>query len=183
MFIFSFYGFLVGLDNFFKKLLDFLDPKNSRVLSTFITYTYFVTLTIVLINGGWKIQQTTHQEYWANTGKYPYLATQYIRENPPKGNMLNAYNWGGYLIWQLPEYKTFIDGRMTSWREDGKYFMLDYYNIHKTDALNSYVERYNIGWVLDYTDSPLAKTLALNSEEWELLYEDETSVIYTKITK
>lgn len=31
------------------------------------------------------------------------------------GRIFNAYEWGGYLIWKLPKFKIFVDGRMPSW--------------------------------------------------------------------
>lgn len=31
------------------------------------------------------------------------------------GNIFNAYEWGGYLIWKLPQFKIFTDGRMPTW--------------------------------------------------------------------
>jgi hypothetical protein len=47
---------------------------------------------------------------------YPVHAIAYLRESPSKGNLFSIYGWGGYLIWQYPEKKVFIDGRMPSWR-------------------------------------------------------------------
>jgi hypothetical protein len=41
----------------------------------------------------------------------PVKAVRYIREARLPGPMLNDYAWGGYLVWALPEYKTFIDPR------------------------------------------------------------------------
>lgn len=49
-----------------------------------------------------------------------------------KGNLFNPYQWGGYLIWQLPEQKVFIDGRMTGWKKpDGTYILEDYLAISR----------------------------------------------------
>ena len=45
----------------------------------------------------------------------------------PEGNMFNEYSWGVYLIWKLPEYKTFIDGRMLSWRDESGYSVFEEY--------------------------------------------------------
>lgn len=43
--------------------------------------------------------------------KYPQKATKFISDFRPKGNLLNPYEWGGFLIVNLPEYKVFVDGR------------------------------------------------------------------------
>lgn len=47
---------------------------------------------------------------------YPSGAVAFLKENPPEGNIFATYDWGGYLIWKLPEKRVFIDGRMPSWR-------------------------------------------------------------------
>lgn len=47
---------------------------------------------------------------------YPGNAVQYLQKNLPSGQIFSSYNWGGYLLWKLPEKKDFIDGRMPSWR-------------------------------------------------------------------
>lgn len=47
---------------------------------------------------------------------YPDKAISCLRLHLPKGQVFSSYNWGGYLIWKLPEKKVFIDGRMPSWR-------------------------------------------------------------------
>lgn len=124
---------------------------------------------------------------WAVKNKYPYGAVSYIRDNPINGNMLNEYSWGGYLIWQLPEYKTFIDGRMTAWRDKNSYLMEDYSKIiYKTDknegTLNKYLEKYNIKWILNRPDSKLVKYLKENRpKEWQTVFEDEVSVILKNV--
>ena len=126
---------------------------------------------------------------WSVKKNYPYEAVSYIKSNPIEGNMLNDYSWGGYLIWQLPEYKTFIDGRMTAWRDDKKYLMEDYQKIFgDTDKnkalLDEYVESYDIGWILSRPDSNVIKFLKENrSNEWEIVFEDGVSTILRKMKR
>ena len=49
---------------------------------------------------------------------YPKDAVNYLKINLPENETFSLYGWGGYLIWQLPEKKVFIDGRMPSWNWD-----------------------------------------------------------------
>ena len=42
----------------------------------------------------------------------PYQAVEFIKTQGIKGNFFNAYEWGGFLEWQLPDSKFFVDGRM-----------------------------------------------------------------------
>ena len=48
--------------------------------------------------------------------EYPASAVKYMRENSIRSNLLNLFNWGGFLLWQYPEAPVFIDGRMASWK-------------------------------------------------------------------
>ena len=44
--------------------------------------------------------------------RYPTGAVKFLKAHRIAGNMLNPYDWGGYLIWALyPDYKVFVDGR------------------------------------------------------------------------
>jgi hypothetical protein len=43
---------------------------------------------------------------------YPEKAVEFIRDKGYPGPLFNTYEWGGYLIWALPEYTTSMDGRV-----------------------------------------------------------------------
>ncbi len=47
----------------------------------------------------------------------PCDAVEYLKTKSPETcqQIFNAYEWGGYLAWHLPERKTFVDGRMPTW--------------------------------------------------------------------
>lgn len=72
---------------------------------------------------------------------YPQNAIVYIQNHVPSGNIFSTYGWGGYLLWKLPEKKTFIDGRMPTWINmqapvnESKNAFLDSQNI-----MNGYVQ-------------------------------------------
>jgi hypothetical protein len=76
---------------------------------------FFISLILLFIQ--------TYTNIWSafvgTGGKapfYPAKAVVYLRENLPQGNIFSDYGWGGFLIWQLPQKKVFVDGRMPSWR-------------------------------------------------------------------
>ncbi|MFW5691255.1 MAG: hypothetical protein ACOCXZ_02030, partial [Chloroflexota bacterium] len=48
----------------------------------------------------------------------PVDAAAYIAANQPPGPMFNSYNYGGYLMWALPEYPVYVDGRTDLYRSD-----------------------------------------------------------------
>jgi hypothetical protein len=57
---------------------------------------------------------------WASSGdhvastmehQYPVEATAFVREQGYRGPLYNHFNWGGYLIWNLPDLPVSMDGR------------------------------------------------------------------------
>ncbi|OGG02500.1 hypothetical protein A2W14_01730, partial [Candidatus Gottesmanbacteria bacterium RBG_16_37_8] len=68
-------------------------------------------------------------------------SAEFLKENKLPGKFLSNYNWGGWLIWNYPEIKPSIDGRMHLWRDEkgysafAKYYFLEQNveDIEKTD--------------------------------------------------
>jgi len=49
---------------------------------------------------------------------FPVKACDFIRTNRLPGPLFNAYSWGGFLIWYLPEYPVSIDGRLNLYGDE-----------------------------------------------------------------
>lgn len=184
--IVSFYVILKNIELVKKDLLPILKNKLNKIPAfTSTLFLIFLSTSALLIFTN-NFFLSLNLKKWAVKNKYPYGAVSYIKKNPVEGNMLNDYSWGGYLIWQLPEYKTFIDGRMTAWRDNTGYLMEDYRKIVYTPdknvgLLDDYLEKYDIKWVLNRPDSALVKYLKENRpDEWKVIFEDEVSTILKK---
>lgn len=105
---------------------------------------------------------------------YPSAAVTYLRDNPCDGNLFNSYNYGGFLIWQLPDHKVYIDGRMPSWGYEGGMYMTNYLRVIDEKAFrDDEFERYDIRCVLAENESPVTK--ALKAEGWNPVVNDNTS--------
>ncbi len=143
---------------------------------------------------------------------YPIGAIEYLKEHPFEGNLLAEYGWGGYLIWQYPEKKVFIDGRMAIWKrdmapeEESLSAFADIIDISEKGNFQPYFEKYKIQRVL--WPKPGVKTSSLlnfpvpnmvlqflNYKEpvqflhtleeagWHNVYEDKTAIIYAAPSK
>jgi len=147
-------------------------------------FVLFLLLLAVAIIGyqqtstAWAISQ--NPDLLAKAGGYPKGAIDYIKANPKKfqGNMYNEYNWGGYLIWQLPEHKVFIDGRMPHLKIGDRHIFKDFNDLQELRDPKRIIEKYNINWMLIYNNHLLASYLP--SEGFKKVYEDELSVIFKK---
>ena len=73
---------------------------------------------------------------------YPQQAVAYLRIHRCPGNLFNSYDYGGYLIWKLPNQPVYIDGRMPTWQ----LYMDQYEAISKAPAAHypQQFRRYNV---------------------------------------
>jgi MFS family permease len=119
---------------------------------------------------------------------YPCKAIEYLKSQPAGNrNLFNRYEWGGFLIWQLPEYKIFVDGRMPAWKTpSGKSPYTIYLETLQTrPGWAETLAEYDIDWILISPGTFMDILLAPEPEmyRWEEKYRDEVSVVYNKISQ
>ena len=111
---------------------------------------------------------------------FPVNAIAYLEETQPAGPILNDYNWGGYLIFVLPEYPVFVDGRTDLY---GDSFLKTY--IRSTlgaEEWQAAIADNNINLVLISNNSALATLLRTQPEQWRIGFEDDNAIIFERIT-
>jgi hypothetical protein len=124
---------------------------------------------------------------------YPKQALAYLKLHPYEGQLFAPYEWGGYLEWQYPNHKVFIDGRMPSWRWQSPY------KKESSDAFAEYqavlagkkpitdiISKYDITRIIFYkalSDKPAVVKIIqtdLAKNGMKKIYQDNTAVIYGK---
>lgn len=106
----------------------------------------------------------------------PVDAAAWLRQQAPSGNLFNSYNWGGYIIFAVPERPVFIDGRTDLYGE----FVRQY--VQMASALGRWrnlIDEYEIDVVLVEANSGLSAALRREAG-WTLVYSDELAVIYIR---
>lgn len=107
----------------------------------------------------------------------PVAAVESMRSLPANGNLLNDYNWGGYILWELyPAFPTFVDGRTDVFSAD----VFEDYLAMWTAApgWEALAERWDIGTALLPPESPL--TDALVQSGWRLVFGDDQAVVLVR---
>jgi len=107
----------------------------------------------------------------------PVSAVEYVRDNPPSGTMFNSYNWGGYLLWALPDRPVFVDGRTDLYGDTFLRRWLD--AATGGDGWRELFAEYDIGFTVIETGSGLATRLAAEPD-WRLAYSDDLATIYVR---
>ena len=109
---------------------------------------------------------------------FPEKALPYVRGLAGKGRLLNEYRWGGYLEWEAPEVKTFIDPRSDIFVENG--IMADYAKAAHIEDTFGVLDKYQIQYVLMPRQTAFAYVLA-HSPAWKTTYEDEQSAVFERV--
>jgi hypothetical protein len=103
----------------------------------------------------------------------PVDAVEYLSKNPDWGNMLNSYNWGSYLLWNLPSYPVFVDGRTDLYGDE---ILNQYLRAENTRAgWQDVLAAWDIRVVLLEPSAPVVQVLILQG--WTVKYQDAQAVI------
>lgn len=104
--------------------------KSSKNLS--LVFSIPLSLALITIVG-YSIWKLAHSSVNHETN-YPKASVAYLQTHPCSGNLFNSYDYGGYLIWKLPDQKVYIDGRMPSWQTGHVSYMRNYLAVLTSDG-------------------------------------------------
>jgi hypothetical protein len=119
--------------------------------------------------------QAINADYFQET--FPVEAVAYLQQEQPAGRLFNSYNWGGFLLWHLPEYPVFIDGRTDLY--DGAIMTQWVQVMRAQEGWQAILEQYDARIILVESDAPLLEALE-NSPNWRQTYRDALAVIYQR---
>lgn len=107
---------------------------------------------------------------------YPTGALNYLAERDFSGNLFNAYGWGGYIDWTMPQIKVFVDGRTDLFGDE---ILSDYLTfLYAQPNWQVIPDRWDFHWVLVEPEAPLADQL--RAAGWRTVYQDPVSVLLTQ---
>ncbi len=129
---------------------------------------------------------------------YPKRSVAYLKNHPCQGNIFNAYNYGGYLIWKLPQKKVYIDGRMPSWQDStGETYLVRYgkvlqdknfrekeFNTYDIQCAILYRKRISV-WYSNFfhqkqVNDEIALSQQLAKEGWRKIITEDSSILLLK---
>jgi hypothetical protein len=87
--------------------------------------------------------------------------------------------WGGYLMWHLPEHKTFVDGRTDFFGEAG---IREFSQVTAVGpGWDEPLAKRNVQWVLMPAGHHLNLVLGLLPAQWSCIYSDSVALVWRKI--
>jgi hypothetical protein len=109
--------------------------------------------------------------------KYPLAALAFMQQRHLGGRIFNNYGWGGYMEWNAPELKPFIDGRADIFIYNGSFD--DYVNANLIQKSFEILDKYRIDYALLEPDQPLSYLLQ-HSPAWQPIYSDKVAVLFER---
>ena len=158
-------------------------PGNEKPIAWWQIALVLIAATI-LSRGLWeaglskgKTIETSHAE------TYPVAAAAWVKENHPPGPLFNDFDWGGYLIWALPEYPVSMDGRTNLY---GEARLIRSFNAWSGEPdWETHPDLLRAGVIIapkkrGDKEFPLTELLRNPDGPWKIVFEDKTAVVFVR---
>ncbi len=120
---------------------------------------------------------------------FPRTGVEFLRRNPLPARLYNLYNWGGYLMYWLPDRKVFIDGRAHEVYPSSFYYENTTVQFAAPEW-ETVLDRYEVSLILwpsheRAEDTDLADLLAAldASPHWRQIYEDDHATVFAHVER
>lgn len=120
---------------------------------------------------------TTRDLDAAISSELPVKAVNFLRRNPTPGPLYNPLDWGGFLIWYMPDHPVAIDGRNDLYGDE---MDLQFFRTIQADSSyqnDPYLNQ--AGTLLLQKRLPLVGVLRTDPN-YQLVYEDDLAVIFVR---
>jgi len=109
--------------------------------------------------------------------KFPVSAVNFLRRNPVGGPLYNSFDWGGFLIFYMPEYPVSIDGRTDLYGDamNEQYFATQ--EAEPSYATDPYLNE--AGVVIFQNKFRLAHVL-LTDRRFRVVYNDDLAIVLAR---
>jgi len=155
------------------RVLDFVPPYRPD----FDTPVLNSAVALLMIVGTLHYWPTQSQLNNIVRDQYPARALTYVSAHRINGPLFNYYLWGGYINWQQPAVKIFIDSRADIFDYTGVFReYLDVVAIQNSDAI---LDKYRVRYVLLPHNEPLTYLLD-HGARWTRVYSDDNAVLFEK---
>jgi len=160
----------------------FLKPDGKKLTKITTTITLLLLLGVVI----WQrypfsqyVQFNWDQYCLSQVLPCSSNSAKYVEQHQLTQNIYSLYGWGGWIIWNYPEIKPTIDGRMHLWTQNGYSGFADYYSIEQnfTD-----IDKTNYSVAYMSPQKPVYNRLLqlVKEGKWKLVYKDENAGIFMR---
>ncbi len=164
-----------------KSLVNSISQRISKFFVNSLAFTAAILVFVVSLFTGFLTPNTLPPII---INRYPAQALKNTKVEIYRGNIFNSYHWGGFLLYAIPDIKTFIDGRMLHWSDkQGKIFEI-YRSISQAkEGFEDKLDSYRIDTIIIQSNSPLSRALFNNPAKWKKIFGDDVSTVYIRVAK
>ncbi|HEV2395358.1 MAG TPA: hypothetical protein VGS27_00265 [Candidatus Sulfotelmatobacter sp.] len=151
------------------------EKKNSICLSGWVTVAMASIVLLFLVARNTDLNQRGLDHLISS--EYPVDAVNFLRHNPVGGPLYNSFDWGGFLIFYMPQYPVSIDGRTDLYGDD---MDARYYSTQEAEP--SYISDpflNKAGLVILKNKFPIAKQLLLD-RRFRVIYRDDLATVFAR---
>ncbi len=152
------------------KFLNFVPPYRREVDKPLLNAGLVAAALAIMV--AWFPSQAELENKMVKS--FPVQALSFLKSHSLTGNCFNYYAWGGYLEWEDPEVKTFIDSRTDIFEHAG--VLQDYLDATRIKDPVTVLDKRRIEWVLFPSRDAFAYFLA-HTANWKVVYNDNVAQI------
>lgn len=160
-----------------------LKPNNkilATILPTVILIIFYLYISQIQFPSQ-RLGTMNWDRYCKEFGKCSPPSAEFLKTANLKGNMLTFYNWGGWLIWNYPEVKPSIDGRMHLWQDEKGYSAFKYYYPLEQNWQNVDESKYDIVYMTPAKPMHKQMMALVKENKWKIVYQDKYAYIFTRV--
>ncbi len=110
----------------------------------------------------------------------PVNAVNYLRQHPAPGPVYNTLDWGGFLIWYMPDRPVAIDGRTDLYGDELEELFFSSANGAPSYANDPYLNQAGVV-ILQKTNNLVS--LLESDPRFQLVYQDALAAVFTRSTQ
>ena len=96
--------------------------------------------------------------------------------------MFSDYGWGRWLIWNYPDIKPTIDGRMPFWEDEHGYSGFEEYYWYEQNWSDIDESKYNVVYMSPGKSIYQRMEQLVKEGKWDLVYQDRYAGIFVRKT-
>jgi hypothetical protein len=152
--------------------------ENAETPGCRLTRAQWAAVSLVLLGGflaGARAYVSNDRIHEQIAREYPVDAAHYLRENGIQGRLFNDYDWGGFLIWALPDHPVSIDGRANLYGDEHIVRTLDTWDARPSWSSDPDLSAAQL--IVASSRAPLTAVLRLYPK-YRTIYEDKVAVVF-----
>lgn len=143
-----------------------------------------VVLALLVIRIIWEVGLSQGKNFaTCHAESYPVAAADYVKSNRLEGPIYNDFDWGGYLIWALPDYPVSIDGRTNLYGEERLIRSMNTWQASEGWETDPALIRARVVIApkkRENAPTPLTEKLRQHPS-WKKRFEDDVSVVFVRV--